>query len=88
MSRKSSIEAMHEALMAKMDSAEVFIVAPDVYGLLWPTEVDGVSYSGTRVYMDNVLVIPGNLRMRIGSIELHCRSDGYDAMSEIYMVQM
>jgi hypothetical protein len=88
MSLNSSLEAMHSALMTKSDSAEVFVVAPDVYGLLWPTEGGGVSYSGTRVYVGNVLVIPGNHRMRIGSIELHCRGEGYDAMSEIYMVQM
>lgn len=87
MSRISSLQAMYSALKTKREWAEVFVVAPDVYALLWPA-FDGISYSGTQVYVDGVIVIPGHHRMRIGSIELHCRTDGYDGMAEIYMVQM
>lgn len=88
MSLNSSLEAMHRALTTASDGAEVFVVAPDVYSLLWPRSGEGVTYGGTNVYVGSVLVIPGHHRMRVGSIELHRRTAGYDGMAEVYMVQM
>lgn len=88
MSRNSSLKAMHSALMTQSGRAEVFVVAPDVYGLLWPSAPDGVTYSGASVYVGGVLVVPGRNEMRVGSIELHSRGVGYDSPAEIYMVAM
>ena len=86
MSRNSSLEQMHSALQVQAGRAEVFVVAPDVYGLLWPSAPDGVTYSGASVYVGGVLVVPGRHEMRVGSIELHCRGTGYDSPPEICMV--
>lgn len=87
MSRNSALEAMHKALLPNIANAEVWVVARDVYGLLWPAEPEGLRYSGTSVYVGTILVVPGAHHMRIGAIELHCRGNGYDAPPSIIVVE-